>query len=281
VSIPISRAVEKELVRRFAKADSVFCFLDYDGTLSPLAPTPDEAVAVPGTSALVRQLATAPGVHVALVTGRPIADLRRFLDVPGIYYVGTHGLEVRLPNGETCTAEGLDPVCAALPELKRQLQEALGTRAGILIEDKGAALACHYRLARAADAAAARKVIAALAHDQQRRGVPITLVYGHAVAEIRPTHLNKGKAACGLLALHGSSALPIYIGDDRSDEDAFAMLPPESITIRVALARTPTHARYRLRAPSDVHRLLRGLLEARAPGLSSVDADHLRGTGPQ
>lgn len=176
MTVHVSRAVEKELVRRVSAADSVFCFLDYDGTLSPLAPTPDEAVALPGTSALVRQLAAAPGVQVALVTGRPIADVRRFLDIPEIYYMGTHGLEVRSPSGETRTAEGIDSVRSALLEIKQQLQQSLRMQSGILLEDKGAALACHYRLAAPAAAAAARKLIAASAHDHQRRGVPITLV---------------------------------------------------------------------------------------------------------
>lgn len=281
MSVHVSRAVEKQLERRVAAADRVFCFLDYDGTLSPLAPTPAEAVALPGTSALVRQLAAAPGVQVALVTGRPIADMRRFLDVPCIYYVGTHGLEVRLPNGEMQVADGADPVRAALPELKRQLQQTLGTRSGILIEDKGGALACHYRLAAPADAVAARKLIAALAHDYQRSGVPITLVFGHAVAELRPTHINKGKAARSLLAVHGSTALPIYVGDDQSDEEAFEMLPPESITIRVAPSHTRTHARYRVLQPSDVHRLLRSWLGARAASAPLGGADDRRGGGSQ
>ena len=57
MSVEVSRSVEKELLRRIAAADSVFCFLDYDGTLSPLAPTPAEAVALPGTSALILELA--------------------------------------------------------------------------------------------------------------------------------------------------------------------------------------------------------------------------------
>src|SRR5512143_129409 len=216
MTVSVSRALERDLVRRVAAADSVFCFLDYDGTLSPLAPTPNEAVALPGTSGLVRQLATAPGVQLALISGRTIADMRRFLEIPGIYYVGTHGTEIRLPSGETQLADEIDAVRAALPNIKRRLEQELGVRNGILIEDKGAALACHYRLAAPADASAARKLVAALAQEQQDAGVPITLVYGHQVAELRPAHCDKGKAACGLLAAYGPAALPVYIGDDRT-----------------------------------------------------------------
>ena len=264
MSVRVTRTVEKTLLSRIAAAPSVFCFLDYDGTLSPLAPTPMEAVALPGTSAIVRRLAAAPAVQVALVSGRPIADVRRFLDVPGIYYVGTHGLEVRRPSGDVEVAEGIASVRTVLPEIQQRLQAILGSRPGVLMEDKGAALAYHYRLAAPADAVAVRKAISAVAHDYQRRGVPITLVYGHEVAELRPASCDKGKAACALLARHARSALPVYIGDDRSDEDAFEMLPRESITIRVAPPRTPTHARYRVREPRDVQRFLRQMLQARA-----------------
>lgn len=263
----VTHVVEKELVACIAAASKVFCFLDYDGTLSPLAPTPTEAVALPGTFALLRQLAAAPGVQVALVTGRPIADVRRFLDMPEIYYVGTHGLEVRLPSGATHMAQGLDSVRAALSEIKQQLQQMVGARPGILIEDKGPALACHYRLAAPTDAAAARKFMAAVAHGYQRRGIPITLVYGHEVAELRPSHCSKGTAVRALLAAHGRSALPVYIGDDQTDEDAFETLPAESITIRVAPPRLPTRARYRVREPREVQHFLRQVLASRAVSL--------------
>src|SRR6266446_5392339 len=89
--------VDGAVLRRVSAAAQVFCFLDYDGTLAPLAPTPAEAVPLPGTLELLRQLAQAPGVLVAVVTGRTIVDVRRALEVPGIYYVGLHGLEIRTP----------------------------------------------------------------------------------------------------------------------------------------------------------------------------------------
>ena len=115
MTVNVSPAVERDLVRRVAAADGVFCFLDYDGTLSPLAPTPDEAVALPGTSALVRQLAAATGVQVTLISGRTIADMRRFLEIPGVYYVGTHGIEIRLPSGETRMARRRPHPCCSGP----------------------------------------------------------------------------------------------------------------------------------------------------------------------
>src|SRR5262249_6174231 len=113
--------------------------------------------------------------------------------------------------------------------------------------------------------------------DHQRGGVPITLVYGHEVAEIRPTRVNKGRVASALLAAYGPGALAIYIGDDQTDEDAFELLPPDSITIRVAPPHTPTRPRYPSRPPRDVHRLLRAFVKARTRDRLATATEHQSG----
>jgi trehalose 6-phosphate phosphatase len=255
--------VEGEVLQRIGQASSVFCFLDYGGTLAPLMPTPDEAVPLPGTADVLRDLAALPGVQVAVVSGRPVANVRRFLDVAGLYYVGIHGVEVRFPNGETTIAEGVGWVRTIIPSVKRRLEQALHARPGILIEDKGAALACHYRLASVADGVTARQLLAAVVRSYQRRGVRLRVTFGHEVAEVRTSHVDKGTSAAALLAAHGPAALPIYIGDDLTDEDAFTLLPLNSITILVGPAAQPTAARYRTETPQDVQRFLRALLERR------------------
>jgi len=257
------REVEAAVLQRIATAERVFCFLDYDGTLSPLAPTPDAAKPLAGTASLLRELAALPGTQVALVTGRTVADLRRFLDVPGICYVGLHGLEISFANGSVELSESVTTVRSVLRAIRCQVEEALGGRPGILIEDKELALACHYRLASPTDAARARRMVAAIVQSYQRRGVQIAVTHGHAVIEIRHAFANKGKTACRLLGMHGSSTLPVYIGDDQTDEDAFRLLPADAVTIRVGPATTATAARYRLEDPGEVLRFLRALVERR------------------
>jgi trehalose-phosphatase len=262
----------RSVLGRIADAERVFCFLDYDGTLAALAPTPAEATPLPGTAEVLRDLVAAPGIDVAIVTGRPLADIRRFIDIPGLYYVGVHGLEVRLPSGVEEAVDGTAVVRAALPSMRRRLEQVIGAAPGILIEDKGATLACHYRLASRADAAAARATLETLVRAAQRRGVPVMLLYGHEVAEVRPVHINKGKAVSVLLARHAPTALPLYIGDDRTDEDAFQLLPPRAITVRVGSPADPTRARYRVASPGDVQAFLRGVVAARAANLGAPRA---------
>jgi trehalose 6-phosphate phosphatase len=265
---------EADVLQVIAAAHSVFCFVDYDGTLARLAPTPDAAKPLPGAAALLQALAAAPRTQVALVTGRTIANLRSLLDVPGIYYVGIHGLEIEFPDGIVEWSESVAVVRSVLPAIKQQIAQALGSRPGVLIEDKGLALAYHYRLASRADAAATREVVQTVAERTQRDGAPIAVMHGHEVAEIRSAFANKGRAVCQLLAAHAPAALAVYIGDDQTDEDAFRLLPPESITIRVGPATVPTAARYRVADPDEVLRLLRAIVEQRrgrelgsAPGL--------------
>ena len=256
-------AVEEQILQRLREAENVFCFLDYDGTLAPLAATPDQALPLPGTAPLLRELALTPGTRVALVSGRPIADVRRFLDVPGVYYVGLHGLGVCVPGGTIEWIEDVAAVRATLPEIRAQLQQSLAARPGVLIEDKGVALACHYRLASQADAVLVRQTMAAAVDAHQGKGVPLTLTQGHEVTEIRPTCANKGKTVCRLLARYSPSALAIYIGDDQTDEDAFAQLPSESITIRVGSSTAQTAARYGIEGPGEVRGFLEAMLEHR------------------
>jgi len=253
--------VEVDVVRRIARTESVCCLLDYDGTLAPLASTPNAAVPPPGTAALLEALATLPGIQVALVTGRTIDNIRRLIDVPGIYYVGIHGLEIRFPNGTVEMSERVARLRSVLPSIKQQIMQALGNRAGIFVEDKGLALACHYRLASRSDAADALQTVTSIAHGYQRLGAQVAVTQGHEVVEVRSAFANKGKTVCRLLAHRPS--LAVYIGDDQTDEDAFRLLPPESVTIRVGPATMPTAARYRVEDPSEVLRFLRAIIEHR------------------
>jgi trehalose 6-phosphate phosphatase len=255
--------LQQQVLGLLAEAPALFCCLDYDGTLAPIAPTPAAAIPLPGTAELLVDLASLSATEVAIVSGRPIEEVRAFLNEAGLHYVGIHGLEIRLPSGETRVAEGAALVRAVLPAVRHQIEQAFGTRPGILIEDKGAALACHYRLASASDGVAAREMLTNIVRTYQQQGVPVALVTGHEVAEIRPSEVNKGKTVCALLATLTPTPLTLYIGDDQTDEDAFKLLPSGSITVRVGGGEVPTHARYRMDSPGDVHNFLCALLARR------------------
>lgn len=266
---PHVREHQAEILSAISAAPDLFCFLDYDGTLAPIAQTPGEAAPLPGTLELLEALVGARRTQVALVSGRAIDDVRGFLDVSALYYVGIHGLELRRPGEQTQASPSAAVIRSLMPAVLHQLEERLRGRAGIFFEDKGAAVACHYRLSSREDARAARDAVVAVVRSYQRRGVSMTFIDGHEVTEIRPVDANKGKAVCALLSMRRPAPLALYIGDDRTDEDAFQQLPPNAITIRVGASDQETVARFLLADPNEVQTFLSCVVAARSGAATS------------
>lgn len=190
-------------------------FLDVDGTLIDIAPTPDSVVVPEDLVATLARLSRALGGAVAIVTGRPAAEVDRFLTPLRPLVAGVHGAEMRVAlDGEIEEmADALDPsVIAAVSKLA-------DIHPGVIVEPKGASIAVHYRLAGAVGPAIEtelRRILAATPDHAE-------LCPGRKVVEIVPRHISKGgalKAFMNLPAFRGRR--PIMIGDDVSDQSAFA-----------------------------------------------------------
>lgn len=201
-------------------------FTDIDGTISPIAPTPDAAELLPG----VRELLVAACAEfdlVAAVSGRAALDARALVDLPQLLYIGSHGME------------RLEPHAPAKPDAVRVLPEAqayvavldailarvdlpLRTRyPGILIERKFATASIHYR--NTADPAAARAgILSALT--TATAGSEVLITHGKMLVELRPAiPVDKGTAIVGMVREAGLVGA-VFLGDDRTDEDAFRAL---------------------------------------------------------
>ena len=238
----------------------LLCCLDFDGTLAPIVPTPAAAAPLPGVATALAELAALPGIRVAIVTGRTVDDVRTRLHIAGAFYIGVHGLEVQHPGGPMTVQAGLDALHAGIAAIRRGLQHRVNDLKGVLLEDKGVALACHYRLASKKDGATLRALAEAAAAAARQEGLAVEVMHGHAVAEIRPTQTNKGAAVLALLA-PGERA--VYVGDDETDEDAFRRLPEDAVTIRVGPPEVESTARHRLEGPEAVLTFLCALLARR------------------
>jgi trehalose 6-phosphate phosphatase len=192
--------------------------LDFDGTLVDIAPTPD-AVHVPQAlcDALARLLQRTGGA-LALVSGRPIADLDRRFSPLKLPIVGGHGAEMRLREGATIGA------VESLPNaLRVQLAEGSNLDPGILVEDKGYSLALHYRQAPQSEAALRRHIERVLAGFPGER---VEVLPGKALFEVKRPGVSKGVSVERLL-MHAPFAgrMPVFVGDDVTDESVFALLP--------------------------------------------------------
>lgn len=186
-------------------------FLDVDGTLIDIAPTPDSVVVAPGLPATLRRLADRAGGALALVSGRNLETMDRLFAPERFTAAGVHGSEYRLPTGERVRL----PVPDALPRIKRELEGFVAGRKGLLLEDKGYALALHYRLApeRAGEVEAVMNRVVQLGADE------LALQPGKMVIEMRPRYANKAGALLRLMASPPfAGRIPVAVGDDLTDE---------------------------------------------------------------
>lgn len=222
---------------------------DVDGTLSPIAPSPRAARLAPGALDALRALASLD-VTVAVVSGRSLAELRDQFGLDGVgHLVGSHGAEsahaVPLDHDERAMLDGavavLDAIVAATP--------------GARLERKPMGAALHVRGATPGDAAEAIDAARAVLGSDAR----VQVHEGHAVYEVAVRHVTKAGALAELRAELQPAAV-VFLGDDRSDETAFAALGPGDLGVKVGTG--PTAARLRVAAPADVVEVLRLLVAA-------------------
>jgi trehalose 6-phosphate phosphatase len=200
-----------------AAAQRLALFLDFDGTLVDIAEHPDAVVVAPDLPAVLLALREALGGALAVVSGRPIATLDAFLRSDAFDAAGLHGLEVRAGGAlHPCRPDDH-------PRLRRGigwLRETLDAP-GIVIEDKGCSVGVHWRLApdHAAEAKEAAEELAA------ELGPEYRIQHGKMVAEVLPAQAGKGGAIARFLeqAPYAGRA-PVFVGDDLTDEDGFAVV---------------------------------------------------------
>lgn len=234
-------------------------FLDYDGTLVPLARRPELAVAPAELLKALAQLADV--MPVAVVTGRGRPDVMQMLDVKGIAYAGSHGFDIVDAAGKDLSGDIGDPFLPALKEASLALTTFLDPIEGAFLEDKVYSLAIHYR------------EVAADRHDEIRIAVEaeaarhptLKRAGGKMIHELRPDiEWNKGTAVLHVMQALGLTAqdtAAFYIGDDETDEDALRAIKDTGIGIRVGEPDGPTHAHFTLATPDDVRRFLKKVAE--------------------
>ena len=239
-------------------------FLDFDGTLVDIAPRPQDVRVEPGLPDDLRALTTLLGGAVALVTGRAIADVERFLPGLSIDICGLHGLERRIA-GHVVRPEPLPEIDRHLAELRNRL----AAYPGVVLENKGVGIAVHWRLAPEAETAA-QEAARGLA---ERLGPTYRLQGGKAVLEVVPVSAGKGAAIAALMeAMPYRRRLPVFAGDDRTDEDGFATIARLG-GIGIKIGEGDTRAGYRMASPAQFRRWLRDWArDGRMPGIDGAIA---------
>lgn len=253
------RALEhREEIFRRARGKRLAVFLDYDGTLTPIVARPEAARLAGPMRRTLRELAA--HCPVAVISGRDLKDVQNLVGLDSLYYAGSHGFEIAGPAGRRLEARWGTEFLPALDRAEKSLRRALeGKIPGVQVERKRLAVAVHYRRVAAARAPEVERAVDRVRQEAAglRRG------RGKKVWELLPDlDWDKGQAVLWLLRqmnLEGPEALPVYLGDDGSDEAAFRVLRERGFGIVVQEEERPSAARYRLRDPAEVQKFLQGL----------------------
>ena len=234
-------------------------FFDFDGTLSNIVDEPGAATLVPGADKALKSLAAL--YPVAVLSGRGLEDIRDRVGIPGLWYAGSHGFEIVGPDGSYHHNETAAQAVPILAESAAELRDRLGTIPGVVVEHKRYAVAVHYRNAAPGTAAA----VTAAVHDiGNRNGLKVTA--GRKVVELRPNlDWDKGKTLGWIVdqVTGEEPLLPIFIGDDLTDEDGFDAVLHDGIGIVVRHTEDgdrATGARFCLDDPNHVRTFIERLV---------------------
>ena len=249
------------LAARIGAASVLVLLLDYDGTLVPFAPIPAMAEPDDQLVALLRELADRPNTEVHIVSGRTQGALERWFGALPIGLHAEHGLLSRLP-GASEWAAGIPGPQSWRSDVLAVMRDFAAQTPGAMVEEKSGGLAWHYRLVEP-ELGASRAFALRLALTRLLERAPADILPGSKVIEVVTRGVNKGRLIPFVAARIPAGALLVAIGDDRTDEDLFAALPPGALAIHVG--PEVTAAPIRLESVPDVLSLLRAVLEAR-PG---------------
>ena len=235
-------------------------FLDYDGTLTPIVDRPERATISRDVRETVRALASV--YPTAIISGRGREDVAALVGVSDLVVAGSHGFDISGPGGLSLELDRAREVRPVIAELADQFRTEVADIEGAIVEDKRFSLALHYRLVAAEQVSRIERLVdAAVA-----RYPVLCKTLGKKVFELRPDIAwDKGRAVLWLLDvldLDQPGVVPVYVGDDLTDEDAFAALAPRGVGVVVTETPRPSAARHWLQNPAEVHVFLQRLAAA-------------------
>ena len=275
VTVPRLLPLEPAVWNRLAGPPRILLF-DIDGTLAPIAPTPEDASVPAETRVLLADLAAVPDTTVVLVTGRAATEARMMVPDLPLWVIGNHGAERMTPDGIIGIEQSVAGFREQIAEASHRLAARVAAIPGILVENKTWTLSIHYRLVDPSAVPGIRTEVVRTAAE-----LGLLMAEGKMVYEVKPpVQVHKGTAVRALLTDlgHGWSARQrdhaaiLFAGDDVTDEDAFRLLResyPRAVTVKVSPLEAPeTAAEFVLRDPREVRQLLEQLA-ARRPTASS------------
>jgi trehalose-phosphatase len=252
----------KRYLDRIRQAEKLNLFLDYDGTLANFAPTPDEIYPDPDLIELLGQITQSKKFQVFVISGRRLTHIQKLIPLSGILLAGTYGIEILLPNGKQIDRVQFQKTRPILNEIKPKWLELIKHHSNIYLEDKRWSLALH---AKDVEDFTAENILSQARNflsDIPGLSTDFRILGGHKFLEIAPLLANKGITVEYLLNQQHNHALPVYIGDDDKDEEAFEkIVANQGVAIKVCRQKCKTIAQLRITGPQKVRQFLESLLQ--------------------
>jgi trehalose-phosphatase len=258
-------SVWQEFSKRLKTASLVLLLCDYDGTLTPIVDSPDLANLSEKTRQMLQALARQSHFTIGIISGRALADLRQKVGVSNIIYAGNHGLEIEGPGVSLVMplAAEMRPVLRLINQV---LNKALAPIRGVQVEDKGLTISVHYRMVEESKSEEVTNTFERVIATARSLG-KVRITSGTKVYEVRPAvEWDKGEAIALLIERFGKTKtkkelLPIYLGDDQTDEDGFKVIEKhDGISVFVGEETGNSAARYYLKSPAEVEQFLERLV---------------------
>ncbi|CAI0546684.1 unnamed protein product [Linum tenue] len=262
---------------KVAKGKKIVVFLDYDGTLSPIVDDPNSAFMSDEMRAAVREVAKC--FPTAIISGRSREKVKEFVQLSNVYYAGSHGMDIMAPPRPVKSCEGNTPTVVMDKKILTELEEETAKIKGAMVEDNRFCVSVHFRHVK--DEVKHHHLLVKKLSVQKQNS---SLINSKAqVMEIRPTiEWDKGHAVeyfLETLGLSNSDVLPVYIGEDRTDEDAFKVIQRRGQGYPIIVTSIPkdTKASYSLIDPSEVLTFLLRLARWRKSSSSSRSLNQIWG----
>jgi trehalose 6-phosphate synthase/phosphatase len=242
-----------EEVKSIIAEKNAFLFLDYDGTLTPIVESPEKAFMSDEMRNILLKLKEK--YTTAVISGRAIDNIKKLVSIEDIIYAGNHGSEI-WGGDQVFLSQDFSEVSAQLRDLMTILEDKLSHIPGVLIEDKGITASIHFRQVWAKDLG---ELFSIFWDTTKRFEDMFRITSGKKVFEIRPLNAwNKGHAVEWIMDRFGNDSIPVYLGDDTTDEDAFRVVRGKGLSIGVG---DNLEADYYIKNQDEVQRLLNFFLE--------------------
>lgn len=254
-------------ITKNARGKKILIFLDYDGTISPINDIPAEATIPSDIREAVQKAAEL--FPTSIVSGRRIEKLKNFVKLDNVHYAGSHGQEIVMSGEPVPSYAPVGIHEQRVTAVTHYLEDGSSKIEGAIVENNKYAVSLHFRNVDQKDWTLVEKLV----EDAKAAFEGLEMTRGHMVLELRAqTGLNKGTAVkylinhiVGKLGLDRSEVLPMYFGDDVTDEDAFEVLREKKLGFGVLISEEPRESKalYSLKNPLEVKRFLNELVEWR------------------